>query len=104
VDSRQTDAAGLTRGGELCLFIWAHDDCSSKEAPELLDLSAEVRHLLTQADNFLLVGMGVEDAKDGLGLAVDGLSGNAASGRMPGNGTLWTVKGNGGAGQACERL
>jgi hypothetical protein len=85
------------------LFIWTHDDCSSKAALELFDLSAEVRHLLTQADNFLLVGMGVEDAEDGLGLAVDGLPGDAASGRMPGNGSLWTVKGNGGAGQTGKR-
>ncbi len=103
MEGGQTDAAGLARGCKLRLFIWTHDDCSSKADLQLFELSAELAHLLTQAGDFLLLETGIEDAKDGLGFTVDGLPGNAAAGRMPGHGPLGSVKGNGGAGQTGKR-
>jgi hypothetical protein len=100
MDDRQTDAAGLAGGGELSLFVPVHDDCLSKAVFQLLTLGVRIGQLLAQTSEFLLAGAEIESADDGVGLAIEGLAGDAAPSRVLANSAVGTVEDNGGAGQA----
>jgi hypothetical protein len=70
---------------------------------QLLTLGAQVSHVLTEAGQFLLVVSGVKGADDGVGLAVEGLAGDAAPGCVLANGALRPEEDNSGAGNAGGR-
>jgi hypothetical protein len=94
---READTEGLAGGGKLGLLVRVHDGGVREAAAQAVALDMQVGQLPAQAGEFLLVGTGVEGAEDGVGLAVDGLAGDAAALGLTADGAVGPVEDDDGA-------
>jgi len=99
----ETDALGLGRGGELGLLVQVENDGVFQAPLQVVGVGLELVELLAEAQGFLSVCAVVEVVADGVGVAVDGLSAEAALSGESCNVAVAAEEDGGGAGEAVEQ-